>query len=89
MNILHVEKALAPNRYEQEEIYGAMIEKWDGARLNQARLDRLQRSIQVKSRHLALPLDAYPKSQHGTIRTRQEKLILRDPASFRDGRIRA
>ncbi len=35
------------------------------------------------------PLSAYPTSQRGTIRTRQEKLILRDPASLRDGRSRA
>ena len=35
------------------------------------------------------PLDAYPASQRGTIRSRQEKLILRDPASFDDGRSRA
>lgn len=34
------------------------------------------------------PLDAYPKSQRGTIRTRQEKLQLRDPLTFRDGRSR-
>ena len=35
------------------------------------------------------PLSAYPTSQHGTIRTRQEKLILRDPAEFTPGRSRA
>ncbi|WP_172292314.1 penicillin-binding protein 2 [Pseudoruegeria sp. HB172150] len=35
------------------------------------------------------PLDAYPTSQHGTIRSRQEKLILRDPSTFSDGRNRA
>ncbi len=35
------------------------------------------------------PLSAYPTSQRGTIRTRQEKLILRDPALLRDGRSRA
>ncbi len=35
------------------------------------------------------PLEAYPSSQRGTIRTRQEQLMLRDPASFRDGRSRA
>ncbi len=35
------------------------------------------------------PLEAYPTSQHGTIRTRQEQLQLRDPATFRDGRVRA
>ncbi len=35
------------------------------------------------------PLSAYPASQRGTIRTRQEKLILRDPATLTDGRSRA
>ncbi|MDJ0823984.1 MAG: penicillin-binding protein 2 [Rhodobacter sp.] len=35
------------------------------------------------------PLSAYPASQRGTIRTRQQKLILRDPAEFTPGRSRA
>ncbi len=35
------------------------------------------------------PLDAYPTSQRGTIRTRQDELPLRDPSSFSIGRIRA
>ena len=35
------------------------------------------------------PLEAYPTSQRGTIRTRQENLELRDPRTFRDGRTRA
>jgi penicillin-binding protein 2 len=35
------------------------------------------------------PLAAYPKSQRGTIRTRLEKLQLRDPATFTTGRSRA
>ncbi|MDJ0629360.1 MAG: penicillin-binding protein 2 [Rhodobacter sp.] len=35
------------------------------------------------------PLSAYPSSQRGTIRTRQERLILRDPSDFAPGRSRA
>ncbi|MDF0598397.1 penicillin-binding protein 2 [Psychromarinibacter halotolerans] len=35
------------------------------------------------------PLDAYPSSQRGTIRTRQQELPLRDPSSYSGGKIRA
>ncbi|MDF0601787.1 penicillin-binding protein 2 [Psychromarinibacter sp. C21-152] len=35
------------------------------------------------------PLEAYPTSQRGTIRTRQKDLPLRDPSSFTEGRSRA
>ncbi|MDF0603712.1 3-oxoacyl-[acyl-carrier-protein] synthase III C-terminal domain-containing protein [Psychromarinibacter sp. C21-152] len=66
MNILHVEKALPPHRYRQDEIFDAMISKWDGARINRARLDRLQQTVGVKSRHLALPLESYPEIEDFT-----------------------
>ncbi|MDJ0637694.1 MAG: 3-oxoacyl-[acyl-carrier-protein] synthase III C-terminal domain-containing protein [Paracoccaceae bacterium] len=59
MKILHVQKVFPPHRYRQKEIFEAMIAKWDGARINHDRLDRLQRTVQVKSRYLALPLEAY------------------------------
>ena len=61
MKILQVQKIFPPHRYGQEEIFEAMIAQWDGARINHERMDRLQRTVQVKARHLALPLEAYPE----------------------------
>ncbi len=61
MKILQVQKIFPPHRYRQEEIFEAMIAQWDGARINHERMDRLQRTVQVKARHLALPLEAYPE----------------------------
>lgn len=52
--------ALPAHYVEQEELIGAMRSLWGAAHFNVGRLEQLHRSVQVKGRHLALPLAEYP-----------------------------
>jgi len=48
------------NYYRQEELLSQVSRLWGGG-VNQALLSRFHRNVKVKGRHLALPLEAYPR----------------------------
>lgn len=54
-----VGRALPPHWYDQETLLSALRAHWSAHHFNAARLDDLFRAVQVKGRHLALPLEAY------------------------------
>jgi len=53
--------ALTENVHNQDEIIEGFHRQWQDERYNRALLDRFFKSVQVQSRHLALPIDEYPK----------------------------
>jgi alkylresorcinol/alkylpyrone synthase len=55
-----VGRALPPHYLDQEQILAALRGLWAAKHFNVERLDDLHRAVQVKGRHLALPLEAYP-----------------------------
>jgi alkylresorcinol/alkylpyrone synthase len=58
-HLLHTATALPPHVADQETLIAAFRGLWAKKHHNAARLDRLHRSVQVGSRHLALPIEAY------------------------------
>ena len=54
-----VGRALPGNYYPQEVISAALWEEWDGSDAGRARFERLHRSVGVRGRHLALPMEDY------------------------------
>jgi alkylresorcinol/alkylpyrone synthase len=60
MRIASLATALPSRRYEQETLLQAAHIAWDKHLENPAILDRLFRRVDVNSRHLCLPLEAYP-----------------------------
>jgi len=58
--IAAVGRALPPHWYDQETLLAALSAYWAEKHFNADRLRDLHRAVQVKGRHLALPLEAYP-----------------------------
>lgn len=56
-----VERALPSNRYGQDEILEACRAVWDDHEYADSWLEHFFEAVGVETRHLALPLDAYPK----------------------------
>lgn len=54
-----VGRALPPHWYDQETLLAALRAHWASRHFNADRLADLHRAVQVKGRHLALPLEAY------------------------------
>ena len=52
-------RALPQNYYPQEVISAALWNEWDGSDEGRARFERLHRSVGVRGRHLALPMEDY------------------------------
>ncbi len=63
MHILSVGRAFPPHYYDQETLIAAFMQYWAGAMHNRQRLEQLHRHVLVGGRHLALPLEEYPKLQ--------------------------
>lgn len=61
MKIAAVGTAFPPNYCDQEQLLAAFREHWGGHYFNLARLEQLHRNVRVGGRHLALPIDDYPK----------------------------
>jgi alkylresorcinol/alkylpyrone synthase len=55
-----VGRALPPHYASQEQLIAAFRELWATRHFNVERLEDLHRAVQVKGRHLALPIDQYP-----------------------------
>jgi len=47
--------------YDQQELLAALREHWAERHFNLERLERLHHNVLVGGRHLALPIDEYPK----------------------------
>lgn len=61
MKIASVGAAFPPHFYDQETLLAAFRAKWESAFFNPARLEQLHRHVLVGGRHLALPIDEYPR----------------------------
>lgn len=61
MRIAAVGSALPEHFYDQETLLGAFREQWAERYYNLDRLEKLHRNVLVGGRHLALPLEEYPK----------------------------
>ncbi len=61
MKIAAVGSAFPAHYYDQETLLAAFRERWAGAFFNPARLEQLHRHVLVGGRHLALPLEEYPR----------------------------
>lgn len=61
MKIAAVGRAFPHHHYDQDALLGAFLHHWGGRHHNVDRLAKLYRSLQIEGRHLALPLDEYPK----------------------------
>ena len=61
MRIAAVGSALPDHFYDQETLLAAFREQWAERYYNLGRLEKLHRNVLVGGRHLALPLEEYPK----------------------------
>ena len=61
MRIVSVGTALPEHYYDQETLLSAFREQWKERYFNVGRLERLHRNVLVGGRHLALPIEEYPK----------------------------
>jgi alkylresorcinol/alkylpyrone synthase len=61
LKIASVGAAFPPHFYDQETLLAAFRAKWEGAFFNPARLEQLHRHVLVGGRHLALPIEEYPR----------------------------
>ena len=61
MRIASVGSALPEHFYDQETLLAAFREQWAQRYFNLRRLEDLHRNVLVGGRHLALPLEAYPR----------------------------
>jgi alkylresorcinol/alkylpyrone synthase len=52
-------RALPENYYPQEVISAALWKEWNGSDEGRARFERIHRSVDVRGRHLALPMEDY------------------------------
>jgi alkylresorcinol/alkylpyrone synthase len=50
-----------PHYYSQEQLLAAFQSYWGASHFNSSRLEALHRAVAVGGRHLALPIDAYPR----------------------------
>ncbi|MBI2396146.1 MAG: type III polyketide synthase [Deltaproteobacteria bacterium] len=60
-SVAAVARALPPHYADQETIIAAFREHWAREHFNVERLEQLHRAVQVGGRHLALPIEAYPR----------------------------
>jgi alkylresorcinol/alkylpyrone synthase len=61
MKIAAVGSAFPRNYYDQEALIGAFRERWSAAFFNPERFEQLHRHVLVGGRHLALPIEEYPR----------------------------
>lgn len=61
MRIAGVGSALPQHYYDQETLLEAFREQWSERYFNLRRLEKLHRNVLVGGRHLALPLELYPR----------------------------
>jgi alkylresorcinol/alkylpyrone synthase len=61
MRIAAVGRALPPHYYDQDALLAALQAHWGSHFHNPERLERLHRNVLVGGRHLALPLEDYPR----------------------------
>ncbi len=61
MRIVSVGTALPPHAYDQQQLIDAIERYWSARHFNAARVRRFHEAVAVGTRHLALPLDAYPE----------------------------
>jgi alkylresorcinol/alkylpyrone synthase len=61
MKIAAVGSAFPENYYGQEALIAAFRERWSAAFFNPARFEQLHRHVLVGGRHLALPIEEYPR----------------------------
>jgi alkylresorcinol/alkylpyrone synthase len=61
VRIVSVGAAFPPHYCDQERLLAAFREHWGARYFNLARLEQLHRAVRVGGRHLALPIDDYPK----------------------------
>jgi len=61
MRIAAVSSALPKNFYDQETLLAAFREEWAKRYFNLGRLEELHKNVLVGGRHLALPIEEYPK----------------------------
>ncbi len=61
MRIAAVGTALPPHFYDQETLLAAARELWQGKLFHLERLEQIHRNVLVGGRHLALPLEEYPR----------------------------
>src|SRR5260370_475780 len=52
-------RALPQNYYPQEEISAALWNEWGGSDESRIRFERIHRSVGVRGRHLAVPMEDY------------------------------
>jgi alkylresorcinol/alkylpyrone synthase len=71
--IASVGRALPPHRYTQEELIAALRPIFSAKNGNLDRLERLQRTLKVGARHLALPREQYAELR--TFRERNDAFI--------------
>jgi alkylresorcinol/alkylpyrone synthase len=64
MKIVSVGSALPEHYYDQETLLSAFREQWAARYHNVGRLERLHRNVLVGGRHLALPMEEYPKIEN-------------------------
>ncbi len=60
-SVAAVARALPPHYADQETLIAAFREHWAREHFNVDRLEQLHRAVQVGGRHLALPIEAYPR----------------------------
>jgi alkylresorcinol/alkylpyrone synthase len=61
MRIAAVGHAFPPHFYDQDTLIAAFREMWGRRHYNLERLERLHRNVLVGGRHLALPVEEYPR----------------------------
>ena len=61
MRIAAVSSALPKNFYDQETLLAAFREEWAKRYFNLRRLEELHKNVLVGGRHLALPIEEYPR----------------------------
>ena len=66
MIIAAVRGALPNNYYDQDALISGFLQHWREQHHNADRLVRLHQAVQVGGRHLALPMERYPKLTLGT-----------------------
>ncbi len=64
LKIVSVGSALPQHFYDQEALLGAFRDQWSERYFNMERIERLHRNVLVGGRHLALPLEEYPKIEN-------------------------
>ncbi len=61
MKIAAVGRAFPPNYYDQDQLLASFREHWAGKHFNMKRLEKLHQNVLVGGRHLALPMEDYPR----------------------------